>query len=283
MKLAAYLHQGVPSWGIVTPSGVVDLGQRADAPAESLKDALTNLESLKAYADDEPSFGIDDVELLPPIWNSDRIVCVGLNYKAHIAELGYPEPEAPMLFVRFADSIVGHGSPIVRPTATDQFDFEGELAVVIGEGGRHIKAADAGKHVAGYTVFNDGTLRDWQTRTLQFLPGKSFWRSGACGPYLVTADEAGDLGASTLVTTVNGIEKQRAGIDDLLFGVDRLIEFISTFMPLRPGDIIATGTPGGVAAAMETPVWLVPGDVVEVSIDGIGVLRNEVVDETLAL
>ncbi|MGW2559206.1 fumarylacetoacetate hydrolase family protein [Streptomyces sp. NPDC001514] len=280
MKLASYVRSGAPSYGIYTDAGLVDIGQRPDRPAETLKDALGELSALAAFSTQAPTIGLDEVEFLPPVWNSDRIICAGLNYKEHIRELGFPEPEVPMLFVRFADSLVGHGQPIVRPTASVEFDFEGELAVVIGVGGRHIAADRASHHIAGYSCFNEGSLRDFQTRGIQFLPGKSFWRSGAFGPWLVTPDEAGDIGQASLVTTVNGVEKQRAKLDDLLFGVDRLIEFISTFMPLRPGDIIATGTPGGVAAASNPPTWLVPGDLVEIAIDGIGVLRNTVTDES---
>jgi len=184
-----------------------------------------------------------------------------------------------MIFARYPDSLVGHGAPMVRPQVSVQFDYEGELAIVIGKSGRHIESGSALDHVAGYACFNDGSVRDYQRHTTQFLPGKTFWRSGSFGPWLVTPDEAGAIGDLGLVTRLNGIEVQRAKIDDLLFDPPELIAYLSAIYPLMPGDVIATGTTGGVGAFRKPPLWMKPGDRVEVTIDRLGTLRNSIIAE----
>ena len=277
MKLASYEVDGRRSYGVVTDDGILDVGGVPGAPP-TLLDALAASEG-RPLEKTGPTIPVEAVAWLPPVWNSDRIICVGLNYRSHVRELGREPPAYPMLFVRFAESLVGHDAALVRPAASQMFDFEAELAVVIGKGGRHITADRAMEHVAGYAPFNDGTLRDFQNHAVQFLPGKSFWRSGSFGPWIVTADEIDDLGRLEIKALLNGEEMQRATFDDLLFGVPDLIAYISTVMPLRPGDIIATGTTGGVGAARNPQIWMKPGDVIEVVIEGIGVLRNTIVDE----
>lgn len=277
MKLASYQVGELRSYGVVTDEGVRDIGMAPGAPA-TLLDALTRPDA-SWLAANGPTLALDRVRWLPPLWNNDRIICVGLNYLTHLKELGRDPPKHPMLFVRFADSLVGHEESIVRPNASECFDWEAELAVVIGTGGRHIPASQAMNHVFGYAPFNDGTLRDFQNHTSQFLPGKSFWRSGAFGPAIVTADEIPDLGGLEITAVLNGQVMQRATFDDLLFSVPDLIAYISTVMPLRPGDIIATGTTGGVGAARDPQVWMKAGDVIEIAIEQIGVLRNTVVEE----
>ncbi|MCJ8157393.1 fumarylacetoacetate hydrolase family protein [Sphingomonas sp. LaA6.9] len=284
MKLASYMISGRSSYGVVIDDEILDIGGRPGAPA-TLLDALTVPQAslLELPAGTHPAgsdrIAVSDVTWLPPIWNSDRIICVGLNYRSHVLELGREPPEHPMLFVRFADSLVGQDEPLVRPRASQMFDFEAELAVVIGKGGRHIAAERAMEHVAGFAGFNDGSIRDFQFHSGQFLSGKSFWRSGAFGPWIVTADEVGDISNLEIRALLNGQEMQRARFDDLLFGVPDLIAYISQVMPLQTGDVIATGTTGGVGAARNPQVWMKPGDVIEVVIDKIGTLRNTIVDE----
>lgn len=207
-----------------------------------------------------------------------KILCVGVNYRPHIEEMGREVPTRPVVFIRFPDSLVAHDEPVIRPRISEQFDFEGELAVVIGREGRCIRRDEALEHVGGYCCFLDGSVRDWQRHTSQFTAGKNFECSGAIGPVVPAADVP-DPGALELTTRVNGVVMQQGRVADLVFDVPYLIEYISTFTRLRPGDVIATGTPGGVGAARTPPVWLRDGDIVEVSIDGIGTLRNAVRDE----
>lgn len=204
---------------------------------------------------------------------------MGVNYRPHVEEMGREIPDKPVVFVRFANSQVGHGQAVVRPAASEQFDFEGELAVVIGRRARHVRREQALSFVAGYTCFMDGSVRDWQRHTMQFTAGKNFHHSGSMGPQLVTADEIADVTALTLQTRVNGATLQTGRISELIFDIPFLIEYCSTFAELLPGDVIATGTPGGVGAARKPPVWLKAGDRVSVEIADIGRLENPVVDE----
>ena len=208
-----------------------------------------------------------------------KILCVGVNYRPHIEEMGREIPSYPVVFTRFASSLVGPGEPVIRPQASEQLDFEGELAIVIGKNARHVSRENALDYVAGYCCFLDGSVRDWQRHTGQFTAGKNFDRSGAIGP-MVPAADVPDPTTLELTTRVNGEVMQRGNVADLVFDIPRLIEYCSTFTELRPGDIIATGTPGGVGAARTPPVWLKDGDLVEVDISGIGVLRNPVQDES---
>jgi 2-keto-4-pentenoate hydratase/2-oxohepta-3-ene-1,7-dioic acid hydratase in catechol pathway len=216
----------------------------------------------------------------PVIPDAGKIFCIGMNYRAHIKEMGRQPPDYPTLFVRYADSLVGHGNDIIRPLASKKYDFEGELAVVIGRSARHVKADDALDFVAGYTCFLDGSVRDYQRHTSQFIAGKNFRHSGAVGPWLVTADAIPDPTVMNLETRVNGEVMQSGRISDLCFGIGKLIEYLTTICLLEPGDIIATGTPSGVGAARDPQRWLETGDRVEVAIDGIGTLANTVADET---
>lgn len=280
MKFASFTDAGGrSSWGVVSDGEIADLGALLGERYPTLKDALVDLEALGEHVASAPRRPLQTVELAPPIARPGRILCVGLNYKSHIAETGRDTPSHPMLFPRYPSSIVGAGHDLVRPAASHKFDFEGELAFVIGKPGRHIAAERALDHVAGYACFNDGSIRDWQRHTTQFLPGKNFWRSGSFGPWLVTPDEVGDIGGLTLVTRLNGVEMQRARLDDLLFGVADLIAYISTMFPLEPGDVVATGTTGGVGLFRDPPVWMKPGDTIEIEIDRLGTLVNGIVDE----
>lgn len=232
---------------------------------------------------DNRDYGDSDVRFLPVIPNAEKILCVGVNYRPHIEEMGREVPEYPVVFTRFRDSLVGHGEAILRPRVSEQFDFEGELAVVIGKRARHLSRKTALEHVAGYCCFMDGSIRDWQRHTPQFTAGKNFFQSGAMGPCIVTVDEIPDPSVLQLTTRVNGEVMQEGNVADLVFDIPRLLEYCSTFAELMPGDVIATGTPGGVGAARTPPVWLRPGDTVEVDIAGVGRLMSPVRDETSAM
>ena len=278
MKLISFMVGRRSSYGVYRKDGIVDAGVRLPHYPD-LAAALTDISALEALADQAADRDIAAVEMLPPIPHSNRIICIGLNYKTHIAETGNDAPAYPILFPRYPDSLVADGAPIIRPKLSERFDFEGELAVVIGKPGRHISAERALDHVAGYACFNDGSVRDYQRHTSQFLPGKNFDRSGSFGPWLVTPDEVGDVSALQLTTRLNGQVVQQTGIDDLLFGVEALISYVSQIWKVRPGDVIATGTTGGVGAARKPPLWMKPGDRVEVEIDRLGTLSNLVEDE----
>ena len=223
---------------------------------------------------------INDVVLDPVIPEPPAIWCVGLNYASHREETGSPVSEQPTFFLRIAASQVGHLQPMIRPKASEMFDFEGELAVVIGVGGRHIGEAEALSHVAGYACYNDGTIRDWQRHTSQFGPGKNFSATGGFGPWLATADEVGDPYGQTLTTRLNGEVMQNASIELMLFRIERLIAYLSTMYPLSPGDVISTGTAGGVGFRRDPPVFLKPGDTVSVEVTGVGTLINSIADES---
>ncbi len=277
MKLLSFVRPNdhKPSWGIISGTGVIDVGHGSG----TLRDALGDSAALKAAASRPVDFALADVTYLPPITNPDKIICIGVNYKTHLAETGREQPKYPMIFARWPNSHVGQGQPIIRPNVSDTFDYEGELAVIIGKQCRHVKAADAWGVIAGYSCYNDGTIRAFQRHTVQFHPGKNFYHSGSFGPWMVTPDEMGDVTRQPLQTRLNGVVVQDAVIDDLVFDIPALIEYCSTFTQLEPGDVIATGTTGGVGAYHTPPLWMKPGDVVEVDIGGIGVLSNPVVQE----
>jgi 2-keto-4-pentenoate hydratase/2-oxohepta-3-ene-1,7-dioic acid hydratase in catechol pathway len=226
----------------------------------------------------EPPRRLETVQCLPPIVRPGKILCVGVNFEPHRLEMGRERPEHPMIFVRFADSLVGHRMALERPTATSRFDYEGELCCIIGRPARHLAVEEALSAVAGYTAFNDGTARDWQRHTTQYTPGKNFDRSGAVGPWMVTSDELPDPRACAIETRVNGELRQRGTIDQLIFSVPEILSYVSTFTTLQPGDLVACGTPSGVGASFDPPRWLTSGDEVEVSVSPIGTLRNPVID-----
>ncbi|MEM1285761.1 MAG: fumarylacetoacetate hydrolase family protein [Pseudomonadota bacterium] len=279
MRLVSFSVDGRASFGVVDDTSIRDLGAVAGSKWPTLRAVLAADAVGQAAALDAPILALDDVTFLPVIPDAAKIFCVGINYASHIAETGRDTPEKPMLFVRFADSQVGHGQPMVKPLESDKFDFEGELAVVIGRAGRRISTDDALAHVAGYTCYNDGSIRDWQRHTSQFTAGKNFPSTGGCGPWLVTTDDIPDPSTLRLETRLNGQVMQAAPISDLVFDVPALISYCSTFTTLNPGDIIITGTTGGVGLFRDPPVWLKDGDLVEIEIDGIGTLSNPVVAE----
>ena len=282
MKLLSYEHAGQAGFGAVVDGGIVDLqralggryaGLRQLIAADALAEAAAALQGRK------PELALDAVRLLPVIPDPDKIVCVGLNYGEHVRETGRTITESPALFLRVPDSQVGHGQPILRPRESQRLDYEGEIAVVIGRGGRRIAEADAWSHICGYSCYNDGSVRDWQLATSQWTPGKNFYRTGGFGPWMVTADEIAPGQVMSLVTRLNGQEMQRATTDMMIHSIPRQIAYISSFVPLLPGDVIVTGTPGGVGNKRTPPVFMQPGDVVEVEVDAIGVLRNTNADD----
>ncbi|MBR0668383.1 fumarylacetoacetate hydrolase family protein [Roseomonas hellenica] len=227
-----------------------------------------------------PEIALDAVELLPPLPSPPKIVCVGLNYADHSAESGFQVPSYPTIFARFASSLVGHCAPIIRPRISEQLDYEGEVVAVIGRGGRHIAKADALDHVIAYAIFNDASVRDYQMRAPQWTVGKNFDGTGAFGPFLVTADELPPGARGLRISTrLNGQVVQDASTDDLIFDVATLVSTLSEAITWEPGDVIVTGTPAGVGLARKPPLWMKPGDVCEVEVEGIGVLRNPIIDE----
>ncbi|NLR70551.1 fumarylacetoacetate hydrolase family protein [Novosphingobium sp. ERN07] len=265
---------GTPSFGRIVGDTVHDLGAQG-APAW-LKDVLDgDLSALTPTA----SHARADVSLLPLVPNPDKILCVGLNYATHVKETGREQKEFPAIFTRYADSLIADGEPLVRPKESVRFDYEGELAVVIGKGGRRIPREKALEHIAGYSVFNDGSVRDWQRHNIQFTPGKTFPGTGAFGPALVTPDAVPDLASQRVQTRLNGEVVQDQPISDMIWDVAFVIEYCSTFTPLAPGDVIVTGTPGGVGDKRTPPLYMKAGDVCEVSVGVIGKLTNPVIDE----
>lgn len=264
---------GIASFGRLAGDEVVDFG---GASGGGLREALADG---FGFGRNGAALPLASVTLLPPIPDPGKIFCIGLNYASHVAEMGNKVPAYPTVFTRWPDTLVADGAPLVRPTATERFDYEGELAVIIGRSGRAIERAHAMDHVAGYAVFNDASVRDWQRHSSQFTPGKNFPASGGFGPALVTPDAIGDLGAQRVQTRLNGTLMQDQPISDLIFDIPHLIEYLSAFTPLSPGDVIVTGTPGGVGDGRDPPVYLQPGDTIEVSIGEIGTLRNPVIAE----
>jgi 2-keto-4-pentenoate hydratase/2-oxohepta-3-ene-1,7-dioic acid hydratase in catechol pathway len=281
MRIASFRHRGRESYGIVVADGIVDVGGRAGTAFGSLGETLAadGLARLRTVAAEDPDLATEEVEFLPVVRRPDKILCVGINYRPHVEETGREAPRHPVLFVRFRGSLVGHGQPLVRPSASRKFDYEGELAVIVGRRGRHIERDRALHHVAGYACFNDGSVRDFQRHSSQFTAGKNFAGSGSFGPWLTTADEVGDPSRLTLETRLNGMVMQSANVADLIFDVPALVAYCSIFTELLPGDVIVTGTPGGVGYVRKPPVYLAPGDEVEVEVPGVGLLRNGVVDE----
>ena len=282
MKLISFSRAGTKGYGCVIGDGVVDLSHVFGSRAPTLRAflALDAMAEARAAAEKaKPEFALADVQLDPVIPDPDKIICVGLNYRDHVAETGRTVTEKPALFARFAGSQVGHLQPLVKPSVSEEFDYEGEMAVIIGKGGRRISVADALKHVAGYACYNEGSVRDWQRHTSQFLSGKTFSGTGGFGPWMVTSDEIPDPSQLTLETRLNGKVVQHTKTDMLITDIPHLIAYISTILPLVPGDVIVSGTPGGVGLKRTPPLFMRPGDVAEVEISNIGILRNPVVAE----
>jgi len=281
MKLATFKTgaQGA-TYGAVTAKGIVDLRRYLGNQYADLKALITDegFSKVQPFLSEAPDYRPSDVTWLPVIPNPDKIVCVGLNYEEHRVETGRDKTENPALFLRVAESQVGHRQPIVRPRESTHLDFEAEIAVIIGKPGRRIPEKDSWSHIAGYSCYNDGSVRDWQRHTIQWTAGKNFARTGGFGPWMVTADEIPPGSVLTLSCRLNGERMQHATTEQMIFKIPRLIAYISTFTTLLAGDVIVTGTPGGVGARRTPPVWMKPGDKVEVEIDKVGVLENGIAD-----
>ena len=279
MQFVSYIRLGQAGFGARVEGGLVDLTGRLVPGINSLRAAIAAglLDKAADYVSGRKAeFTEADVALLPVIPDPGKILCVGLNYASHKAETKRPDVKHPTIFTRFADTQIAHRQPILKPRVSDCLDWEAELAVVIGRGGRYIAEADALSHIAGYACYNDATIRDWQRHTFQFTPGKNFPSTGAFGPQLVTPDELGDISEIRIQGRLNGDIMQDAKLADLLFPLEVLVSYCSHFTPLQPGDVILTGTPGGVGDRRDPPIYMKTGDVFEVEIDRVGLLTNRV-------
>lgn len=277
MQFCSFVRDGQPRFGLVAGEGVVDLtGQHGHA---CLADAIAagDLERLGAAAPGNDAIALSDVQLLPTIPNPSKVVCIGLNYEPHRIEMGRDKDPYPTVFVRLHDTLVAHGEPLMRPSNSDAFDYEGEIAIVVGKAGRHIAEADAMTHVAGYTCFMDASVRDYQGQNL--IAGKNFPATGGMGPWMTLASAMPPSSAVTLETWLNGKTMQTGMLDELTFSIPELIAYVSSWTPLQPGDVISTGTPSGVGTARKPPVYMKAGDTISVDVAGIGRLENRVVEE----
>lgn len=282
MKLLTFQIADQISYGLLRGDEIVDLGKKLAERAPTLKALIATAhpqEAAAQHAHAKANYRLSDVVLLPPIPNPGTIVCVGHNYEEHRLETRRDRTEHPAIFFRHSESLQGCGAALIRPPESTQLDYEGELAVVIGKAGRRILEANAWSHVVGVSCFNDGSVRDFQHHTGQFGPGKNFAKTAAIGPCLVTLDELPDNRVVDLSTRVNGLLVQHATTDQMIFPVPRLIAYVSTFMTLNPGDVIVTGTPGGVGVKRTPQLFLKPGDRVEVEISSVGLLSNSIAQE----
>jgi 2-keto-4-pentenoate hydratase/2-oxohepta-3-ene-1,7-dioic acid hydratase in catechol pathway len=283
MKLLSFRANGTASFGALVDGRVIDLkkrlnGKYADLCTALQANALPELE--QAIQGAQTNYSLEEIECLPVIPNPPKIICIGINYRSHADETSGAPPAKPMVFGRFANSQIGHGQPIRVPPESVQLDYEGEIAVVIGKRGRRISLADAWSYVAGYAPYNDGSIRDWQWHSTQWTMGKNFYRTGGFGPWMATRGEIADNAELHLITRLNGTEMQRATSHQMIFSIPQLIEYCSKATELEPGDVIVTGTPGGVGLKRNPPVFMKHGDVIEVEISEIGTLRNPIKNES---
>lgn len=282
MKLLSFRVGEEVTFGALVGGRVVDLKESLHRKYVDLRAALSagTLDELEhAAVTGKVSYALDQIKFLPVIPNPSKIICIGINYEMHRSETGKDPSAKPWVFGRFPNSQVGHETPLLLPPESTQFDYEGEIAVIIGKAGRRIAREAAWEHIAGYAPYNDGSVRDWQKHTPQWTPGKNFFQSGGFGPWMATRGEIADNAELHLVTRLNGMEVQRATSHEMIFSIPRLIEYCSMFTELEPGDVIVTGTPGGVGARREPPLFMKDGDIVEVEITEIGTLRNPVRSE----
>lgn len=285
MAFVTFSAQGRSSYGILRDDGVFDLGARIGSVLPDLKSLLRarGLGLLKGIpAANSTDYAAGEFSYQPVIPNPAKILCVGLNYQAHRKETGRAATEHPAIFTRFSDTLIGHEAPIHLPSVSTSLDFEGELAVVIGKECFQVDEDRAMEYVGGYSVFQDASIRDWQHHTHQFIPGKNFPNTGGFGPALITPEEAGPLAGKAIETRLNGQIMQSAHLDDMIFPVPAIITYLSKFTRLSPGDVIATGTPGGVGVKREPPLFMKAGDRVDVTVEGIGTLLNPVISEDSA-
>ena len=283
MKLVSFEHGKRPRFGVVaTDGGIIDLTDTLGPEVTNLRQALGGpLDVIRKVATQAKSdFALDQVRLLPPIPEPGKIICIGQAYRnAGHKDGSVPLPRYPSIFLRIPRSLTGHRGDLVLPPESEQLDYEGEIAIVIGKGGRRIEENDAESHIAGLTIMNEGTVRDWLKHGNYGAPGKNFDASGACGPWMVTPDEFNGYADLRLTTSVNGTVRQEDTTANLIFPFRQVISYVSRWTTLEPGDLIASGTPAGTGITQVPPVWLKAGDVVEVKVPGIGTLSNTVVSE----
>ena len=280
MKFLSFRAGGAARYGVADGNTVIDLTPRLRYPdLKALIAAGAGAEAEREAKGAAADFTLDQIAFDPAIPNAGKIVCVGLNYHEHLSETGLAKHAYPTIFVRWADTQVGHLQPMILPKNCETFDYEAELVAVIGKHGRHIEEADAMTYVAGYSCYNDGSIRDFQRHSSQWTAGKNFPGTGAFGPFMVTPDEVGDLKGKTIQTRLNGRVEQSSTLDMMIHSPAKLIAYISSFAPLSPGDAIVTGTPAGVGMVRTPPLWMKAGDVVEVEIDGVGLLKNTIAAE----
>jgi 2-keto-4-pentenoate hydratase/2-oxohepta-3-ene-1,7-dioic acid hydratase in catechol pathway len=284
-RIATFHHNGTTSYGLVTTDGVIDLGRRFANRWPDLKTAIERNELAELAAVGQglaADYAEADIEYLIPLTNPEKLICVGVNFPDRNEEYkdGQAAPSNPSLFIRFPRSFTGHNRPLIRPPESPQLDYEGEIVIVIGKGGRRIAQVDALDHIAALTLCNEGTIRDW-VRHAKFnvTQGKNFDQTGSIGPWLVPFTGEAQIADIRLQTRVNGEIRQDDRTSRMIFSFRKIINYISTFTTLVPGDVIVTGTPTGAGARFDPPIWLKPGDVVEVEADGIGILRNTIADE----
>jgi 2-keto-4-pentenoate hydratase/2-oxohepta-3-ene-1,7-dioic acid hydratase in catechol pathway len=278
MKLLSYSRNNKATWGVATDKGVVDCGSLFPTLRAALE--ANGLDKVKAFAAGRAADAkLDEITYLPVVPDPGKIICVGLNYQDHVKETKRDNTENPALFIRFAESQVGHNQPIMLPPESSHLDYECEIAVIIGKAGRRISEKDSWSHIAGYAPYNDGSVRDWQRHTIQWTAGKNFTKTGGFGPWMVTRDEIADDAELSIETRLNGTVMQHSTTKFMIFSIPVLIKYISTFTSLQPGDVIVTGTPGGVGARREPPVWMKAGDKVEIELGKVGVLVNTIAKE----
>ena len=282
MKLASFQVADHDGFGVVTDDGIIDLTGRLSGRHQTLRDVLeagAMDEAAQISAKSVSDYAYSDVVWDLPIPNPEKIYCVGQNYAAHITEMGYELPQHPSIFTRFPRTFVPHNGSMIMPSHSEHFDYEGEMTIVIGAEARRVTEENALDFVAGYTVCNDGSVRDWQKRGPQVAPGKNWEFSGMLGPWITTSEEAKDPSNMALTTRINGEMRQQGNTSDLVFSAAYLISYISTFITLMPGDMITTGSPSGVAVGFNPPKWLEPGDQVEIEIESVGTLSGNVIAE----
>jgi 2-keto-4-pentenoate hydratase/2-oxohepta-3-ene-1,7-dioic acid hydratase in catechol pathway len=278
MKLVTFKHAEKVSYGVLRDENIHDLGAQFSPLYPTLRSAIENMAFNDLDLNGDFKIPLSAVTLLPPIPDPEKIICIGLNYRAHAAEGGFSVPENPSLFARLTNSLVGTEAPMILPVISSQFDYEGELALIIGKSGRHIDSSRALEYIFGYSCFNDASLRDIQFNH-SLTAGKNFPSTGGFGPWIVTSDEIPDPKKLILTTRLNGKQVQKKGIDDMIFDVASIVAYVSSWTDLRAGDVIATGTPEGVGFARKPQLWMRSGDIVEVEISDIGILRNTISSE----
>ena len=281
MKFVSFLLKGSPKFGVSDGKNITDLTNKISG-SKTLKELISNngITDAKKYAKENPgNININEIEFLPLIPNPGKIICVGLNYSDHVNEIGITLEKNPVIFLRVPQSQTAHKQIIQKPKVSNHLDYEGEMAVIMGNAGKHIEPKNALKHIVGYSCYNESTVRDWQQHTKQFTMGKNFEKTGSFGPYMVLAEEISDYKKLTIQTRLNDKLMQKASLSQLIFDIPTLISYISKAMPWQAGDVLVTGTPGGVGFKRNPPVYMKDGDKIEVEITDVGILTNTIKDE----